>query len=310
MRKLALAAALGLSLSAAGPAFGGTIICPACYATGFENPPFILGPLLAPPPAPPPFLGQDGWVGAPPLSPNAAVIVVFSGNQSVQVRGADLVTQKDDINKVTNGYYDAIGSYRKPVNFDVGAAGLPIVRIQANVRIDGPLSPPTEASHPCVFARYAHPVPCNNFFSASVTARAQVVDAKGNQIDTAGIGELAISSDGHVYGYSGDENVPTFLTSAAITLGAWHTLAVDLNFRTRTFSFSVDGNPLPGPSFQFPLPGPFQFPYQFPYKANTNMLLRGSLVVYAAPDNTSATPPLLRGNYVAHQDNFSIETKR
>ncbi len=67
MRKSALAAALGLSL-AAGPAFGGTI-----YATGFENPPFAPGSFL---------VGQDGWVGVPPLSPNAAVIstdLAFSG---------------------------------------------------------------------------------------------------------------------------------------------------------------------------------------------------------------------------------------
>ncbi|MCI0734949.1 MAG: hypothetical protein L0Y50_01505 [Beijerinckiaceae bacterium] len=52
MRKLALAALLGLPLAAASPAFGGTI-----YATGFENPPFALGSLL---------VGQDGWTGAPP----------------------------------------------------------------------------------------------------------------------------------------------------------------------------------------------------------------------------------------------------
>ncbi|MCI0600986.1 MAG: hypothetical protein L0Y60_15990 [Beijerinckiaceae bacterium] len=55
MRKLALAALLGLPLAAASPAFGGTI-----YATGFENPPFALGSLL---------VGQDGWTGAPPLKP-------------------------------------------------------------------------------------------------------------------------------------------------------------------------------------------------------------------------------------------------
>src|SRR5437660_11272549 len=56
------------------------------YATGFENPPFMVGPLV----------GQDGWVGVPPLSPKAAVIstsLPFTGRQSVQVRGAKLVHQ-------------------------------------------------------------------------------------------------------------------------------------------------------------------------------------------------------------------------
>jgi hypothetical protein len=31
---------------------------------------------------------------------------------------------------------------------------------------------------------------------------------------TAGTGELAISSDGHVYGHSGNEDVPTMLEQA------------------------------------------------------------------------------------------------
>src|SRR5438093_661717 len=76
------------------------------YATGFENPPFTAGL---------PLVGQDGWVGVPRLSPNAAVIstdLPFTGSQSVRVAGADLAHQ-DSINKVTKGYYDAIGSYRK-----------------------------------------------------------------------------------------------------------------------------------------------------------------------------------------------------
>src|SRR5262249_28819766 len=202
-----------------------------------ENPPLAAGSLL---------VGQDGWTGAPPLSPNAAVIstdLYFSGQQSVRVRGADLVPQPF-INTATNGYYDAIGSYRRQVDFDAGANHVPIVRVQANVRVDGPQT--------CVTAP---PIPCNNFFSASVAVRAP---APGT---TVGIGELAISSDGKVYAYSGDDNVPgcpsqpcvaSFLISAPITLGAWHTLAVDVNFQTRTFSFSVDGNRLPGPPFPFP----------------------------------------------------------
>jgi hypothetical protein len=45
MRKSALAAALGLSLAAAGPAFGQVPTCPngTIYETRFENPPFAAG---------------------------------------------------------------------------------------------------------------------------------------------------------------------------------------------------------------------------------------------------------------------------
>ena len=288
MRKFALAAALGLSMApvaAADPSFHGTI-----YSTGFENfenPPFILGQ---------PLVGQDGWAGAPPLSLNAAVISndpVFSGKQSVQVAGADLVHQ-DFINSATNGYYDAIGSYRKAVNFDVGTNKIPIVRVEAAVRIDGPSSLGVPPSHACVFAPSATPVPsCNNFFSASVGLRGLHANADGTTV-TVGIGELAISSDGHVYGYSGDDNVPTFLTSAPVTLGAWHTLAVGVNFQTQSFSFSVDGTRLPGRPFPFPTNN---------NTVNTKILVRGSLVVYAAP-NTQ----LQKSSYVAHQDDFSITT--
>ena len=234
-----------------------------------------------------PVLGQDGW--GPPvsiLSPNAAVIsndLVFSGQQSVRVRGQDLEHQ-DFINEVTGGYYDAIGSYRKPVNFDVGAAGFPIVRVQANVRIDGPKTPPGASAEDCVTGKF---VPCNNFFSAGLAA-------VGNSSTggSPGIGELDISSDGVVYGHSGNVLVPAFLTSKPVSLGAWHTLAIDVDFASRKYSFVVDGKSLPG--------GPFPFDTG----VDTNVLKRGSLVMYAAPDTTQ----LHKSNYVVHDDNFSIAT--
>jgi hypothetical protein len=216
MRKLALAAALGLSWSAAGPAFGDSCPSGTIYATGFENPPFTAGSQL---------VGQDGWgPPVPPFSPSAAVIsndLYFAGLQSVRVAGTDLVHQ-DFINSLTNGYYDAIGSYRKPVTCDP-AAGFPIVRVKANVRIDGPNTPPGGDANACVPGKF---VPCNNFFSASITAR-----AGSTANTTAGIGELAISSDGKAYGYSGDDNVTTFLASRPVKLGEWHTLSVKHRFR-------------------------------------------------------------------------------
>jgi hypothetical protein len=147
----ALIAAFGLTF-----AVGAMAQAPNCpngtiYATGFDNnPPFAPGSLL---------VGEDGWTGVPGatpppppnLSPNAAIIATdlyVSGLQSVRVRGADLVHQ-DFINTLTAGYYDAIGSYRKPVTCAVSAA-FPLVHIGAKVRIDGPKTPPGADAAACV----------------------------------------------------------------------------------------------------------------------------------------------------------------
>src|SRR6266446_6995511 len=129
--------------------------------------------------------------------------------------------------------------------------GTQVMRLSAHVRVDG-----------------RRTATGNNFFSASISARGAVEDG------STGIGELAISSDGHVYGYSGDDNVPTFLNSARVTLGEWHNLAVDANFAKRTYSFFVDDECL----------GTFPFDDSF----TGNFLLRGSMVVYAALDTATA----------------------
>ena len=275
MRKLDLAAAFGLCLAVSSPALGASCPSGTIYATGFENPPFIAGT---------PLVGQDGWVGSPPLSPNAAVIATdlfFVGLQSVRVRGQDLVHQ-DFINTLTGGYYDAIGSYRKPVTCDVTAA-FPIVRLQAKVRIDGPTTPPGADAHACVKGQFT---PCNNFFSASLAVRG------GSTVNgTAGIGELALSSDGKAYGYSGDDNVPTFLDSRPAKLEESHTLAVNTDLVNKKFAFCLDGKFVGGP-------------FSFPATADLQTLIRGTIVVYTAPD----TPQYQKNNFVAHADNFSIAT--
>jgi hypothetical protein len=251
---------VSFSLCVANTAYADTI-----YSTGFENPPFVVGI---------PLVGQDGWSvgGTPdgPLSPNAAVISKAKprqGKQSVLVLGDDLVHQ-DFINFITGGYYDAIGSYRKTVDYDTG--GTQTVRISAHVRVNGKR---TDTG--------------NNFFSASIVARGANV-ASTTPSGTVGIGELTISSDGHVYGYSGDDDVPVFLAKAPVSLGEWHNLAVDVNFTNSTFSFFVDDDCLG--SFPFPsLPG--------------NFLRRGSLIAYAAPDTTE----LKKANYSAFYDQFRIK---
>jgi hypothetical protein len=228
------------------------------YSTGFESPSFAAGSPLA---------GQDGWIAPPPLSPNAAIVTIDKprqGKQTVHVPGEDLEHQ-DFINEATSGYYDAIGSYRRAVNYD--SKGTQVLNVSAHVRIDGP---ETAAG--------------DNFFSASVAAIG--LDDNG---DPSGVGELAISSDGHVYGYSSQDLVPTFLTSAPITPGEWHNLVVQVSFVTRTYSFFVDDR--------------FLGTFDFDPSATSNILRRGSLIVYTAPD----TATLKKENYTAHFDHFSIK---
>ncbi len=228
------------------------------YSTGFEKSDFTAGSALA---------GQDGWIAPPPLSPNAALIAAAKKQsrtgQTVRVEGADLEPQ-DFINEDTGGYYDAIGSYRRTVNHDTG--GTQTVRISADVRLDGKRTP--------------H----DNFFSASIGAIG--VEDTG---DSSGIGELAISSDGHVYGYSGQNLVPVFLASVHVSLGQWHELAIEVDFAERTYSFYVDDHWL----------GTFDFDPS----ANTDILRRGSLITYAAPD----TAKHKKADHAANFDNFNIE---
>jgi hypothetical protein len=228
------------------------------YTTGFEPPTFVANT---------PLVGQDGWNAPPPLSPNAAVVTSDKprqGKQTVHVLGADLEHQ-DFINEATGGYYDAIGSYRRPVNYDTGNSQT--VRISAHVRIDGRKT----ASG-------------NNFFSAGVAGRAET------EAGSASVGELAISSDGHVFAYSGNDNVPTFLASAHAALGQWHNLAIVANFAGRTSSFYMDDVLL----------GTFPFD---PAETYSGILLRGALLAYAAPDTTTNKKAI----YAAHYDKFSIK---
>ena len=257
---LALAGVLG-SLGMANTAQAAPI-----YQTGFENPPFVANLTLP---------SQDGWVvgGTPEglLSPTAAVISTNrprQGQQSVLVSGANLIHQ-DFVNSVTGGYYDAIGSYRKTVDYDT--RGAKTVRVSAHVRVDGRLTSG------------------NNFFSASFGSRGADI-ASTNGGDTTGNGEITISSDGHVYGATGNDNVPVFLASKRIELGEWHNLAVETNFATRKMTFFVDDDCL----------GSFPFVSGF----TGNFVRRGGMVVYAAPD----TATLHKANYRARYDQYSIKT--
>ena len=80
--------------------------------------------------------------------------------------------------------------------------------------------------------------------------------------------------------------------SAPITLEEYHKLAIDVDFRQRTYTLFVDGNVLGSP-------------FPFPADVTSNVLVRGSLIVYAAPD----TAMLNKRNYVAYYNNFSITNR-
>jgi hypothetical protein len=256
-----IATVLTLPLMAALSPARGQII----YRTGFEAPTFVAGLPLA---------GQDGWVAPPVFSPDAAVITTAKprqGKQTVRVLGADLVHQ-DFLGPLTGGYYDAIGSYRHAVDYD--SSGTRAVRVSAHVRIDGPLTPEG-----------------TNFFSASIATRTTLTDGT-----TAGTGELALSSDGNAYGYSGNENAPTLLTHTRVELGEWHELAVVVDFAARTYSFFVDDDYLG--TFAFDLNNGPGIDY-------TTVFKRGSLLAYAGPE----TDTLKKADYSAHYDHFVIEAE-
>ena len=235
------------------------------YSTKFEAPPFVAGLPLA---------GQDGWNAPPPLSPLAAVVSTAQprqGKQSVQVWGGDLEHQ-DFINELTDGYYDAIGSYRKPIGYDTG--GIVPVRLSAHIRIDGPLTAG------------------DNFFSAALSARAVMVNSDG-ETDTIGVGQIDISSDGHAYGHDGNSNVPVFLASTPIALGEWHEVTIVLDFAAQTFTLSIDEESL----------GTYPFPEPDEGFITTDTLARGSLIAFTAPDTDSTS----KTEFLASYDKFSVD---
>jgi PEP-CTERM motif len=226
------------------------------YATGFEDPPFVADSQL---------VGQDGWAQpAIPafLNPGAAVVSTAlprTGAQSVEVLGQNMQTD-DFISTVTGGYYHAIGSYTHAIGYDAGPNGK--VRVHADIYVSGPTTPGT------------------NFFSASIASIGG---------DGSGLGELAISSDGQVHAYSSDDLVPAFLFSAPVSLGTWHSLAIEDDFAGRTSSFFVDDVLLGTSAFVAgENPG--------------DTVSRATMIAYAAPESSDNH----RAEYAAYFDNYSV----
>lgn len=178
------------------------------FASGFENPPYTAGQ---------PLFGQDGWdvqvVGGSALGPNAKVTTTQpkSGLQSLEVKGSDLTP-------LTSIGYN-VGVYRRYVNLDVAGASNPVIRVAADLRIDGPQTTQTDDRM------------TGDLFSANL---------KAFSLDGS-LGEFSLSSDGHVYVYTDNDS---YLFGAPAALGVYHRLALDLDFTNKTTTFSIDGTKL------------------------------------------------------------------
>jgi hypothetical protein len=99
--------------------------------------------------------------------------------------------------------------------------------------------------------------------------------------------ELVIASNGVLYGLSsfGPEVI---IESVDNPLNAWHELEIRLDFESSEYLFRYDSTTF----------GPFAFEPSF----GDDILLRGSLVTYALPDDAG----FARADYTARFDNFSI----
>ncbi len=206
------------------------------YSTGFESPSFTAYTQLQ---------GQDGWTPAdalPPfLSTSAAVITKLDdglGGQALVVRG-DYMTSASEVTP-----YDAVGSYRRPVNYDTNASGTRVVQLSVDVRMSGPSTISYEQ------------------FSGAISAR-----------DSAGftLAELEIGPDGSLAGFGNQPPGSMPLVTGWASPEDWHTLALEIDYHTNLSRFLVDGVQL-GTPISFASSGP------------SGILARGALVVYAGPD--------------------------
>lgn len=194
---LAIFATAVFAVSMATPTFALDV-----YSTGFENPLFTTGSQLQ---------GQDGWSsGNPPfLNPSAATITgsaASSGLQSLQIPGTALQAFPE------TAPYASVSPNARPVNFDATAAGLPIVKVRADVRIDGPAG-----------------LTSGTNFAASIAA----VPSEGRY------SELVLSSDGVLYALSsfGPEVV---VEPIGDPLNAWHQLEITIDFTQNAYTFRYD----------------------------------------------------------------------
>ena len=242
------------------------------YRSGFEANGTIFAPNSI-------LLGQDGWTTASPpfLNPNAAIITNLtarSGSQSVEVQDINLTHAV-----LVSPPYDAVGSYRRPVNHIV-TPSRPVIKLEADIKLETnqPLSTPIT----------------NDFFCATIAARLAgetLADPSRN------LGETGLCSNGTATGARFDEDPstnPASIFKRNIQLNRWHHLEAYFNFANKTISYTVDdrfidSTPLTEPDGAI---------------VTAREVLRGAMVVYVRPSGGS------KGNYTARFDNFSMKAQQ
>lgn len=210
---------------------------------------------------------QDGWIALPsPFSPDAATITnakVKSGKQSVVVPGISLNSQDgNDLDP-----YDAVGIYRRPVNFDTASGNNKWARVDADLMLET-----------------SKPKTKGEFFSLTISARA---------ID-GGLGEISLSSAGVVEAFAYNAppgGAPLANCSRAIGFNKWHHITLLHDFVRRVTSYFIDEH------FLCAAPAP----------RTSTVLQRGSMGIFARPDGDPLTGPnSVRSDYTARYDNFRI----
>ncbi len=183
------------------------------YSTSFEQPTFHDGDQL---------LGLDGWSTAIPsfLNPAAAKITgVAASNrkQSIEVRGGTLNRSIDpDTNELVTFPYDAVGSYRRPLGYEISAK-------QSRVHVDADLLLETN-----------QPATPGEFFSLTIAARSG---------DSETLGEVGLSSQGIVEAFpfnSAGGATPAFVEP--ILFNQWYHISILLDYENRTTSYYIDGH--------------------------------------------------------------------
>ena len=129
----------------------------------------------------------------------------------------------------------------------------------------------------------SHPKTPGEFFSLTIGAKSG---------DGEGLGEVGLSSAGIVEAFRNDVAPgadPAF--TKPIRFNKWYHITMLLDFANRTTSYFIDDH----------------FLGAVPAASASNVLSRGSMVVYARPDGgVAGGPGSARSNYTARFDNFRI----
>jgi hypothetical protein len=243
------------------------------YQTGFESLQFVVNQ---------PLVGQDGWTGAvpaPPFSLNPEFAIITDaffrrGDQSVEVRGADLISSGGP-----TAPYDAVGSYRKPLNNYTIVGKNTLVRVDADMQLA--TNQPKKTS--------------DDFFGFTITLR------DGNGV---ALGEIGLFSNGKALAYPTTKvvgEVTPEVFSRFIRFNKWYHVTIFMDTANDTTSYFIDDHFI-GAIQASSIPRAPGNPNDPPNPDRSNILDRGAMVVYARPDRVGNA----RANYTARLDNFRI----